>query len=113
MFKDYEKYVKNADVRVCKFDIVEALKGLVYVEFMSTGDNKYRLIEHFGRLNITSYYKDMLTGENASKVLNGVTSVTYEDGDLVVTAASGGGAISLKSPSVLQTNGITGIEQWS
>ena len=31
MFKDYEKYVKNADYRVYKFDVVEALTGLVYV----------------------------------------------------------------------------------
>lgn len=112
MFKDYEKYVENADVRVCKFDIVEALKGLVYVEFLPTGDNKYKLIEHFGRLNVTPYFKDLLTGENAKKVLDGVTSVSYDNGEFVVTAASDGSTISLKSPSVLQANGVTGIEQW-
>lgn len=113
MFKDYEKYVKNADIRVCNFDIVEALKGLVYVDFMSLGENKYKLVEHFGKLDITPYYKDVLTGSNASKVVNGVTGLEYTDGALVATPASGGGTISLKAPSVLQANGVIGIEQWS
>lgn len=113
MFKDYEKYVKNADIRVCNFDIVEALKGLVYVDFASIGENKYKLVEHFGKLDITPYYKDVLTGSNASKVVNGVTGLEYTDGALVATPASGGGTISLKAPSVLQANGVIGIEQWS
>lgn len=113
MFKDYEKYVKNADIRVCNFDIVEALKGLVYVDFVSLSENKYKLVEHFGKLDITPYYKDVLTGSNASKVVNGVTGLEYTDGTLVATPASGGGTISLKAPSVLQANGVIGIEQWS
>lgn len=113
MFKDYEKYVKNADIRVCNFDIVEALKGLVYVDFMSVSEKKYKLVEHFGKLDITPYYKDVLTGANASKVINGVTSLEYSDGVFTVEPASGGGTISLKAPSVLQANGVIGIEQWS
>ena len=60
MFKDYEKYVKNADVRAYDFDVVDALKGLVYVDLVSTESNKYKLIEHFGKLDITEYYGELL-----------------------------------------------------
>lgn len=113
MFKDYEKYIKNADTRVCDFDVIESLNGLVYVEFIPTGaSNEYRLLEHFGKLDIGSYYKDSITGSNASKVLNGVTAMTYSEGKFTATTSSGGGNISLKSPSVLQQNGVIGIEQW-
>ena len=32
MFKDYEKYVKNADIKVCNFDVVEALRKDLYAK---------------------------------------------------------------------------------
>lgn len=113
MFKDYEQYVKTASVRTCDFDILAVLTGLTYVQFITAGAvDEYKLIEHFGRLDITDYYKDVLAGENASKVLNGVTAMAYSDGKFKATPASGGGKISLKSPSVLQENGVIGIEQW-
>ena len=108
MFKDYEKYVKNADVRAYDFDVVDALKGLVYVDLVSTESNKYKLIEHFGKLDITEYYGELLA-KNAEKVLIGATSASYADG--VITTV-GEGSITLASPSVLQESGITGIEAW-
>lgn len=108
MFKDYEKYVKNADVRAYDFDVVDALKGLVYVDLVSTESNKYKLIEHFGKLDITEYYGELLA-KNAEEVLIGATSASYADG--VITTV-GEGSITLASPSVLQESGITGIEAW-
>ena len=54
MFKDYEKYIKTADIMALKFDVVEALKGLVFVDLVKVGENKYKLIEHFGGLNVTT-----------------------------------------------------------
>lgn len=108
MFKDYEKYVKNADVRAYDFDVVDALKGLVYVDLVSTESNKYKLIEHFGKLDITEYYGELLA-KNAETALNGTTSASYADG--VITTV-GEGSITLASPSVLQESGITGIEAW-
>ena len=108
MFKDYEKYVKNADVRAYDFDVVDALKGLVYVDLVSTESNKYKLIEHFGKLDITEYYGELLA-KNAETVLIGATSASYADG--VITTV-GEGSITLASPSVLQESGITGIEAW-
>lgn len=111
MFKDYEKYVKNADYRVYKFDVVEALKGLVYVELvkLDTGENNYKLKEHFGNLDVTSFFGAALS-EGASSCFDGeVSAVKFENGNLVITAT---GTPSLKSPKVLQKNGIVGIEQW-
>ena len=60
MFKDYEKYIKSADVSAYKFDVVEALKGLVYVELKSMESGKYKLVEHFGKLDITEHYGELL-----------------------------------------------------
>ena len=108
MFKDYEKYIKNADVKVYDFDVVDALKGLVYVDLVSIESNKYKLIEHFGKLDITEYYGELLS-ESAETALTGATSASYANG--VITTV-GEGSITLASPSVLQESGITGIEAW-
>lgn len=107
MYQDYEKYVKNADVLDAKFDVLSSLKGLVYVEFVSTESSKYKLVEHYGGLDITEYFGNMLQ-TNADTAMPGATSASYSDG--VITVASG--TPSLAKPSVLQGVGITGIEQW-
>lgn len=108
MFKDYEKYIKNANIKACDFDVVEALKGLVYVEMVNTdGDNEYKLREHYGNLDVTEYYGSLIA-DKAATVLPGATGVSYED--RVITAT---GTVKLAKPSILQANGITGIEAWS
>lgn len=107
MFKDYEKYVKNADVRAYDFDVVGALKGLVYVDLVSIEEKKYKLIEHFGKLDITEFYGELLQ-QNATTVLPNATDVTYANGIITINE----GTAELASPSVLQESGITGIEAW-
>lgn len=107
MFKDYEKYIKNADVKACDFNVVDALKGLVYVDMVSVESTNYKLVEHFGKLDITSYYGSLIA-ENATTVMPNATDVTYENGFIKVTT----GKADLASPSVLQAAGITGIEAW-
>lgn len=48
--------------------------------------------------------------EGASSCFDGeVSAVKFENGNLVITAT---GTPSLKSPKVLQENGVVGIEQW-
>lgn len=109
MFKDYEKYIKSADVSAYKFDVVEALKGLVYVELKSLESGKYKLVEHFGKLDITEHYGELLA-KNATTAL-GVSdspAASYADGVITVS-----GDPKLAKPSVLQELGITGIEAWS
>lgn len=108
MFKDYEKYIKNADVRAYDFDVVDALKGLVYVDLVSTEDKKYKLIEHFGKLDITEYYGELLQ-KNATTALPNATDVSYANGIITINE----GTAELASPSVLQEAGITGIEAWT
>ena len=105
MFKDWEKYLKNADTIQADFDVVEALKGLVYVDLVED-DGGYKLVEHFGGLNITSYYGELLQ-KNASTALPESTAVSYENGVIKLT-----GDAKLATPKILQENGITGIEQW-
>lgn len=107
MFKDYEKYIKNADVSAYDFDVVEALKGLVYVDLKSAESGKYKLVEHFGKLDITEYYGALLQ-ENAGTALPDASGVSYADGVISAT-----GTVKLAKPSVLQGVGITGIESWS
>ena len=107
MFKDYEKYIKNADVSAYDFDVVEALKGLVYVDLKSAESGKYKLVEHFGKLDITEYYGALLQ-TNAETALPNATGVSYADGVISAT-----GTVKLAKPSVLQGVGITGIESWS
>lgn len=107
MFKDYERYVKNADVRAYDFDVVDALKGLVYVDLVSIEEKKYKLIEHFGKLDITEFYGELLQ-QNATTVLPNATDVTYANGIITINE----GTAELASPSVLQESGITGIEAW-
>lgn len=104
LFKDYERYMKTAGIKECDFDVVDALRGLVYVDFMTVEAGKYKLVEHFGRLDITEYYGDLLV-ENSTAAMPGATAVTYSGGVISAT-----GTPKLASPSVLQANGIVGIE---
>jgi hypothetical protein len=51
-------------------------------------------------------YYGFLIADNAAAALPGATGVSYADG--VITAT---GTVALAKPSVLQANGIVGIEQ--
>lgn len=107
MYQDYEKYVKNAGIVQAGFDVLNALRGLVYVEFVSTESTKYKLVEHYSRLDVTEHYGSLLQ-TNAETAIPDASSVSYADG--VLTVASG--TPKLAKPSVLQGEGILGIEQW-
>lgn len=107
MFKDYEKFMKDMNVVVCDFDVVEALHGVVFVDFVKEGDgNSYKILEHYGKLDITEYYGEALV-QNKATALPDASDVTYADGVLTIT-----GDASLAAPSVLQEAGIVGIEQY-
>lgn len=108
MLKDVEKYMKNASVMQVDFDIEQAVTGLTYVEFLSQGENKYKLVEHFGKLDVTPYFGAKIA-ENASSVLNGASSATYNPADATLTIT---GIPTLKDAATLYAAGIEGIEQW-
>ncbi len=109
MYGDTESMLKNMSIRQASINLESALKGLNYVEFVKTGtgDNTYKLIDHYDRTDLTAYYGASLS-DKASSVITGATALAYENGVLTAT----GGTPVLKSPSILQTNGIIGIEQW-
>lgn len=113
-YKDVEKYMANADYRPCHFDVLDAMDGLVYVEFVkiASAEGKFALIEHYGRLNVTGFFKD-LYGTPASIINEEVTTITYNAEDNTITIdPTSEDTLTLKMPSELYTAGMFGVEQW-
>lgn len=106
LYADIEAYMKNASAKGVTFNVVGALTGLVFAEFIEIEDGKYKLVDHYDRTDLTSYYGAQIAS-NASKVLASGSTASYEDGVLTIS-----GTPKLATPSVLQENGIIGIEQW-
>ena len=106
LYADIEAYMKNASAKGATFNVPGALTGLVFAEFIQVGEGKYKLVDHYDRTDLTSYY-GALIAEHAETVLTSGTSVSYTEGVLTIT-----GEPKLAVPSVLQENGIIGIEQW-
>lgn len=106
LYADIEAYMKNASAKGATFNVPGALTGLVYAEFIQVGEGKYKLVDHYDRTDLTSYYGSLIA-EKASTVLTSGSSASYSDGVLTIT-----GEPKLAVPSVLQENGIIGIEQW-
>ena len=109
MYSDTEKMMKNMSVKQSGVNLENVLKGLNYVEFvkMTSPENTYKLVDHYDRTDLTAYYGAVLS-EKASTVVSGASALEYSNGVLTAT----GGVPVLKSPSILQTNGVIGIEQW-
>lgn len=106
LYADIEAYMKNASAKGATFNVPGALTGLVFAEFIQVGEGKYKLVDHYDRTDLTSYY-GALIAEHAETVLTSGASVSYTAGVLTIT-----GEPKLAVPSVLQKNGIIGIEQW-
>lgn len=106
LYADIEAYMKNASAKGVTFNLVGALAGLVFAEFIEIEEGKYKLVDHYDRTDLTSYYGAQIAAK-ASTVLVSGSTVSYEDGVLTIS-----GEPKLAVPSVLQENGITGIEQW-
>ena len=113
-YKDVEEYMKNAEFKVCDFNVTDAMEGLVYVEFDKVGEGKFRLREHFGGLGLCPYYKDAFATPN--KVLNEseVTAMTYNASEKCFSVTpTTVESITLKAASALYEAGVYGIEQWN
>jgi hypothetical protein len=79
---------------------------LVFAEFIEVGSGKFKLVDHYDRTDLTSYY-GALIAQNASTALISGSTASYSDGVLTIS-----GEPKLAAPSVLQELGIIGIEQW-
>jgi hypothetical protein len=106
LYADIESYMKNASAKGVTFNVVGALTGLVFAEFIEIQDGKYKLVDHYDRTDLTSYY-GALIAQNAATALVEGTSASYSDGILTIS-----GEPKLASPSVLHEIGIIGVEQW-
>ena len=105
LLKDVEKILKDADIIQADFDLDAALVPLTYVELKQTGTSgSYKLVEHYGNLDVTPYYGDLL---KTSGAILGASSVTYDEANEVIKAT---GATGIAKPSVLLEKGIEGIE---
>lgn len=106
---DIEDTLMHLDFISLEINLKNVLKGLTEVLLASKEANKYKLIEKVGGYDLTSLYGSKIATA-AAEVLNGATSATFADGILTVVPANSGGAVTLKSPSVLYGNGIKFIE---
>lgn len=113
---DVEEYMINLDVVKLGFSASSAVYGLmpVTLEKVGTTGNNYKLVEFYGKGDATAKYGELIA-DNASNVLTGATAATYdaENKYLTITLATGATAPTLKLASVLETNGIYGIEPYS
>lgn len=105
IYADTEDYLAHASIRSASVNLMNVLTGVIYVDFVEV-DGGYKIVDHYDRTDLTSYYGASIVA-NAEKALSGMSSVTYESGLL-----KGTGEPKLAEPSVLQENGIIGIEQW-
>jgi len=115
VYEDVEEYMINLDVVPLDFRANTAVYGLmpVTLEKVGTSGNNYKVVEFFGKGDATAKY-GALIAEEATTVLDGVTAATYDSANnyLTMTLATGSTAPALKKASVLEANGIYGIEPY-
>lgn len=113
VYSDVEKAWLNPKSLMCETDIVDTVKGLVWVDVEKTGSsgNNYKIIEHYGKFDLTEMFGPLLGDAEA---WSNVTAATYDSSAGVLTITPTASASpKLKPASVLFTAGIKGIEQWS
>lgn len=106
---DAEDSQMHFDFIQLDFDPKYFLRGLVDVKFVSTTNNKYKIVEKIGTYDRTPEFGQLIA-DKAAEVLNNVTTATYANGELTITPKDSG-VPSLKAPSVLFENNIKYIEQ--
>lgn len=104
---DAEKSQQNYDFITTDFHLEDSLIGLVPVELVKDGDNKYHIVEKIGGYDRTAEFGPTVATK-ASSVIDGISAATYEDGALTLTVTQDA-TPALKAPSALYANGIEGI----
>ena len=115
VYEDVEEYMINLDVVPLDYRANTAVYGLmpVTLEKQGTEGNNYKVIEFYGKGDATAKY-GALIAEEVSNVITGATAATYDSTNnyITFTLSSGVTAPTLKKASVLETNGIYGIEPY-
>lgn len=115
-YVDVEEYMMKLDVVTLDYSARSAVYGLMPVTLEKVGStgNNYKLVEYYGKGDATAKYGELIS-DNVASVLNGATAATYDatNNYITVTLASDSTAPTLKAASVLEANGIYGIEPFS
>ena len=115
-YVDVEEYMMKLDVVPLDYAARSAVYGLMPVTLEKVGStgNNYKLVEYYGKGDATAKFGELISG-NVASVLNGATAATYDatNNYITVTLASDSTAPTLKAASVLEANGIYGIEPFS
>ena len=115
-YVDVEEYMMKLDVVPLDYAARSAVYGLmpVTLEKVGSSGNNYKLVEYYGKGDATAKYGELIA-DNVASVLNGATAATYDatNNYITVTLASDSTAPTLKAASVLEANGIYGIEPFS
>ena len=115
-YVDVEEYMMKLDVVPLDYAARSAVYGLmpVTLEKVGSSGNNYKLVEYYGKGDATAKFGELIS-DNVASVLNGATAATYDatNNYITVTMASDSTAPTLKAASVLEANGIYGIEPFS
>ena len=115
-YVDVEEYMMKLDVVPLDYAARSAVYGLmpVTLEKVGSSGNNYKLVEYYGKGDATAKFGELIS-DNVASVLNGATAATYDatNNYITVTLASDSTAPTLKAASVLEANGIYGIEPFS
>lgn len=115
-YVDVEEYMMKLDVVPLDYAARSAVYGLmpVTLEKVGSSGNNYKLVEYYGKGDATAKFGELIS-DNVASVLNGATAATYDatNNYITVTLASDSTAPTLKDASVLEANGIYGIEPFS
>lgn len=115
-YVDVEEYMMKLDVVPLDYSARSAVYGLMPVTLEKVGStgNNYKLVEYYGKGDATAKFGELIS-DNVASVLNGATAATYDatNNYITVTLASDSTAPTLKAASVLEANGIYGIEPFS
>lgn len=115
-YVDVEEYMMKLDVVPLDYSARSAVYGLMPVTLEKVGStgNNYKLVEYYGKGDATAKFGELIS-DNVASVLNGATAATYDatNNYITVTLASDSTAPTLNAASVLEANGIYGIEPFS
>lgn len=115
-YVDVEEYMMKLDVVHLDYAARSAVYGLMPVTLEKVGStgNNYKLVEYYGKGDATAKFGELIS-DNVASVLNGATAATYDATNkyITVTLTSDSTAPTLKAASVLEANGIYGIEPFS
>ena len=115
-YVDVEEYMMKLDVVPLDYAARSAVYGLMPVTLEKVGStgNNYKPVEYYGKGDATAKFGELIS-DNVASVLNGATAATYDatNNYITVTLASDSTAPTLKAASVLEANGIYGIEPFS